>query len=34
MSIDAGSRAAYVASAERLRSQYDQNRVLAAIAKK
>ena len=32
-SLDKKSRAAFVAAAERIRSTYDQNRVLAALAK-
>ena len=32
--VDGANRAAFLASAGRLRSQYDQNRVLAAIARR
>jgi hypothetical protein len=31
--IDASSRAAFVSAAERLKSSYDQNRVLAALVR-
>ncbi|HMF99298.1 MAG TPA: hypothetical protein VKE96_33595, partial [Vicinamibacterales bacterium] len=32
-SVDAAVRAAYVTSAERLKSRYDQDRVMAAVAR-